>query len=159
MLAQVLDVEQLSIAQLVVDAVGDADPAHLADALHARRDVHAVAEHVVARLGLAKDDVADVDADAQLEVGFAREGALDLDRAGHRLDGARKGAERPVAHLLHPVAVELPDQLLLHGPAARDRLDRELLVLPHRRRVAGDVAEQDGDDLAGGLFHGWRARL
>ena len=85
---------------LVVDAAGDVDAAGLGQRLQAGGDVDAVAEQVVA----LDHDVAEVDADPELEPPVRRQlgvaGSkllLDLDRAAHGFDGAREFGKHAVA--------------------------------------------------------------
>jgi hypothetical protein len=51
------------VAHLVAHRAADADPARLGQAFEPRRDIDAVAVNVV----LVDDDVADIDADAELD--------------------------------------------------------------------------------------------
>src|SRR6185312_4859475 len=99
LLAHLVEAEVELARDLVVDARGDADAAGLGDALQARRDVHAVAEQIVA----LHHHVAQVDADAECEplllgqrfvAGLQRR--LDLDRTAQRLHRARELLEHGV---------------------------------------------------------------
>lgn len=82
----------------------------------ARGDVDSIAVNVAVVLD---DDVADVDADAQLQglgvAGFALRGALlDGDRGAHGLDGACELGEEAVAHRLHEASGMLAERHLDH---------------------------------------------
>ena len=84
MLAEILEARLHAVAQLVARHAGDADAAGLRQRLHARGDVHAVAEHVA----VPHHHVADIEADAQLHALVLRQGGI---RLGERLldcDGA-----------------------------------------------------------------------
>jgi hypothetical protein len=152
-LAQELELHPLVVAHVIVDALGDGDAAGPGDALHAGRHVDGIAEDVVADLGLAEDDVSHVNADGELQVGIVAQGALDLEGAAHRLDGALEGAHDAVADLLEPLPFEIADETPLDLAAAGDDPDGRLLVCAHGGRVAHDVAEHHGDDSAALFRH------
>src|ERR1700757_4854150 len=87
-------------------------PPRSGQGFEARRDVDAVAEDVV----LVDDDVAEIDADAEIDaplgwhIGVARGHlALDLDRATNRIDHARELAEQTVARRVDYAAAVLLD--------------------------------------------------
>ena len=82
LLAEILEVDVEPVADLIAHRRGDADAARLGQRLEPRRDVHAVAEDVV----VLDDDVAEIDADAELD-GCAP--------PGHRRCGAPCGAGSP----------------------------------------------------------------
>jgi hypothetical protein len=113
-----------------------ADAAGLGEGLEARRDVHAVAEDVVALV----DDVADVDADAQDDPAVVRDAdvaqrhaALEVDREPHRVDDARELEQQAVAHRLDDAAVVLGDLRVDQLAAVRlERGQRAALVAPHQ---------------------------
>ena len=104
------------------------------------------------------DDVADVDADAELDapvLGLGRlalgDAVLDRDCALDRIDGARELDQRAVAHQLDNAAAVLGDQrldeLLAQRLQARDRAG---LVGAHEPAVADHVRGQNRRELA---FH------
>src|SRR5206468_653320 len=106
----------------------DADPAGLGQAFEPRRDVDAVAENVPV-LG---DNVAQIDADAELdtlagnEVALAVEhAALDFGGAAHRVDDAGEFRQETVAGGLDDAALVLAnlglDEFAAMGAQARDR--------------------------------------
>ena len=147
-----LEAEGELVLDLVVHVAGDADPARLGQGLQPRGDVHPVAEDVA---GLV-DDVADVDADAEADAFGLGDGrlplghaALDRDRAGDRVDGARKLAEDAVAHQLDDTPAMLGDErldeLLAVGLQA---IEGALLVALHQARVADHVRREDGGEPA-----------
>src|SRR6266851_9777680 len=88
------------VPDLVVDGLRNADRAGLGERLESRGDVDAIAEDIIA----VDDDVAEVDADPQLEAALGRYGIVDrtrcllhLDRAAQRIDDARKIRQQAVA--------------------------------------------------------------
>ena len=101
-------------------------------------------------------DVADVDADAQLEV-VATDLRLDLARTLHGRDRAVEARQGAVAHVVQHRAAVLGD-LGMHDRAAALRgVHRAILVLAHQRGVARDVGEHDRDELA--VRHGASLRV
>jgi hypothetical protein len=110
--AQILE----SVGQLVADLVShhprDADPPWLGERFQARRDIHAVAEDVVA----VDDDVTEVDPDPEPDpavlghTGLAIDHrALHLGGAADRVDDAREFRQHPVAGRLDDAAGMLAD--------------------------------------------------
>ncbi len=100
---------------------------------------------------LVDDDVAEIDADAELDTALLgdtviaqRHLALQLDRAAHRIDDARKFDQQPVAGGLDDAAAML-GYLGLRQVAAQRRhcRVRALLVLAHQPRIARDICCQD----------------
>jgi hypothetical protein len=85
--------------------LGNRDTARFSDALDTSCDIDAVAKNVVA----LDDDVADIDADSELDrIGFITGAlpklSLNFDGAGHRVHGAREFHQRAVAHQLDDTA-------------------------------------------------------
>src|SRR5204863_345671 len=83
-LARILEGDVDFAAHLPVRVVGEANAAGLGEPLQARGHVDAVAENIAA----VEDDVAEIDADAELDAGFRTQGrvalghaALDVQRA------------------------------------------------------------------------------
>src|SRR5262249_30379255 len=102
-LAHVLEGDGELVAHLISYHPADADAARFRQAFKARCDVDPVAEDVVG----IDDDVAEIDADAEIDApfgvhtGIARGHlALHFDRATNRIDHARELAEQTVARLL-----------------------------------------------------------
>ena len=94
------------------------DASRRSDAFDARRDVDAIAKNIVA----FDDDVADIDADAELDrIGFRSAGIvlanvfLDLYRTGNRVDGAAELYQHAVAH-------ELDDPARMGGDIRIDKV-------------------------------------
>jgi hypothetical protein len=97
---------------LDVYVAGDADAAGLGQCFQTSGDVDAVAVDVA-----VFDDVADVDADAELDapvLGLGRlalrDAILDRDRAFDRIDGARELDQRALAHELDHASAVLGNQ-------------------------------------------------
>ena len=134
-------------------------PPGSADAFQPRGDVDAVAENVAVLL----DDVADIDADA--EIYAARRSAcagvalghagLDLDGAAHCIDDAGELGEQPVAGGLHDPAAVPRDRWdrRVRGDARRAG-ERAFLVSAHQPAVAGDVGRKDRRELPFDPIHG-----
>ena len=134
-------------ADLTPGVVGQADAAGLGNSLHSGGDVDAVAEDIV----VVKDDIADVNADAEFDPPVRRDigvlfghRALDLDRAARPVHDARELGEQPVARGLDDAPVMggnpgidnfLPDRL--------EPRQRAFLVGAHQAAVAGDIRRQD----------------
>ena len=94
---------------LPVGCLGETDSAWLGDALEPRRDVDAVAHEVAVAL---LDDIADMDADPELNapvhrnIGVAhRDGCSHFDGAAHGADDAAELDERAVAGELYGAAL------------------------------------------------------
>ena len=133
--------------------VGDAHAARLGDPLEARRDIDAVAENIV----VVEDDVADMDADAELDPQLRRDvartlshRALQLDRAACRIDGAGELDQHAVAGGLDDAAVMRGDAGIDDGLAQHLELrQRALLVTAHQPAVAGNVRLPAPPPIAG----------
>ena len=89
LLAGVLEVHVDLAAHLPVGIVRHADAAGLGDAFKPRGDIHAVAEDVV----VLDDDVADMDADAQLDALVLRHRRVALDHTALNFHGAARGVD------------------------------------------------------------------
>ena len=138
-------------ADLGMDDVRDENAAMRRLAFEAGRDVDAVAENVVA----LDDDVAEIDADAELDGRLGREVALahrplDGDGAFDRIDDAAEFDQRAVAHHLDDAAVPRGDGRVERlAPDLPERGDRAGLVGAHHRGIAGNVGGEDGGEPAG----------
>ena len=112
MLAQVLEPETQFVANLVVHIARNENAPRFGESLQACRDVDAVAIDIVA----VADDVADIDADAELNAALRRHlgialghASLHVDRAAHRIDYAREFQQQAVAGRLDDAAVMFGD--------------------------------------------------
>ena len=152
LLALVEEVQLELVADLVAHHRRAGDAARSRQPLEPRRHVDAVAVEVVA----VDDDVAEIDADAELDVpvlgnaGVALEhAALDLDGAARRVDDAAELDQEAVAHHLEDAPAILGDggieelaAMLLQRP------QRALLIGLHEPAVADDVGRQYGGQPA-----------
>ena len=119
-------------------------------------DVDAVAVDVLA----FDDDVAQVDADAELDARLVGRAAvavghagLDGDGAAHRLDGAGEIDQQAVAGALDDAAAVGGDMRLDQlAEVALQALQRAFLVAAHQPAVAGDIGRQDGGEPAFGAL-------
>nr|WP_292598640.1 hypothetical protein [Mesorhizobium sp.] len=144
-------VERLNVElvpHLPVGIVGEADAARLRDLFETRSDVHAIAEDIA----VFDDDVADVDADAQLDAPSFRNGPVSLEHgalhgngAGHRLNDRGKLQQQTVAGRLDDMALVLGDERVDQLLAVRLEGGQRLrLVLAHQARVTYDIGRDDG---------------
>ena len=142
-LAQVVEREVELAVDFLVHFGGNPDPACLGQRFDARRDVDAIAEDVV----LVDDDVADVDADAVLDLLFRRHAgialghaALHVHRAANRIDDASELQQQAVAGGLdHATGVFADlgvDQFAAMGP---EGCQRATLVATHEAGVAHNI--------------------
>ncbi len=112
------------------------------------RDVDAVTVDIIA----LDDDVAEVDADAQLDAaGFGGfrirggQGALDGGGALDGIDHAGKLNERAIAHELDDPAMEFFDRRIDHIPAADfEECQGAGFVLAHEAAIANHIGDKDG---------------
>ncbi len=134
-------------ANVLVDARRHADAAGFRHRFQTRRHIDAVAENVAA----VDDDVADVDADAELDalvggdLGVARDhAALQVDRAAHRIDDALELHQNAVVGGLDDAPAVLRDLGIDQLPPVRLHLaERAFLVGAHQPAVAGDVGRKN----------------
>src|SRR5581483_4921873 len=132
---------------LAMRVVGDADATGIGDAFEPRGDVDAVAKDVV----VVDDDVADMDADAELDplglgdVDIAQvHAALDLDRATDRIDGTAEFDQ-------HAVAGGLDDATAIFGDFGIDESlsagfetgEGAVLVDAHQTAVARNIGREN----------------
>src|SRR5262249_12019998 len=125
----------------------DADAARFSQGLKARGDIDTVAEDVV----VVDDDVAEIDADAEIDAPLRLHAgitcgnlALHLDRATNRIDHARKFAEQTVARRVDDAAAVLLDFGVGYlTPQRLQRSERAFLVRSHQARITRDVGRQD----------------
>ena len=137
---------------LTIGVLGQTDRAGLGDAFQPRGDIDAVAHQVA--VGLL-DDVAEMDADAELDPALGRHAGVALDhavlhfdRAAHRVDHAAKLDEAAVAGALDDAPMMRGDggidQIAAQRPQPRQR---SLLVRAGEPAVADDIGDQDRSDL------------
>ena len=139
---------------LPIGVLGQTDRAGLGDAFQSRGDIDAVAHQVA--VGLL-DDVAEMDADAELDAALGRHAGVALDhavlhfdRAAHRVDDAAELDEAAVAGALDDAPVMRGDggidQIAAQRPQPRQRA---ILVRAREPAVADDVGDQDRRNLPG----------
>ncbi|HEX4193877.1 MAG TPA: hypothetical protein VHY80_12295 [Stellaceae bacterium] len=151
--APVLESDIEFVAHLVAHDPADADPTGLGQGFEARSDIDAIAKDVV----VVDNDVADIDADAELDAALGRHSditlghlALHLYCAAHRIHDAGKLDEQPIAHSLDEAPMmfldfgisELAAQLFQRG-------ERPLLIGAHQARVADYIGSQYCGKTAG----------
>jgi hypothetical protein len=147
LLAQILERHIELVAHLVAHNLADADPAGLGKGFEPRGDIDAIAVDV-ARFD---DDVAEIDADAELDARCLRDAviaqchlALQFDRAAHCIDNAGKLDQEPVAGGLDDAAAMIGDLGVRYFAShRRQRRVRALLVRAHQPRIARDIGRQD----------------
>ena len=101
---------------LPISVVGDANPARLGDALETHGDVDAVTEDIV----LIDDDIADVQADPELDLGVRRDSIVLRRHAALNLDRAARGIDRTGRLDQHAVAGGLDDTPSMRGDGGFD---------------------------------------
>jgi hypothetical protein len=127
--------------------VRNADAARLRNALKARRYVDAIAKDVVA----INDDVAHIDADAELDVLAGRQigisfrhRALNVDGATNRIDRTGELYQRAIARSLDDAAAILRDLWVDEGFAQGFECSvGALFIAAHQATVAYDVGRED----------------
>src|SRR5580704_10642048 len=152
--AKVAHLQIESAFDLAVGVLGKTDRAGLGDAFKPRSDVDAVAHEVAVAL---LDDIAEMNANPELDALLGRHAGvaldhcgLDFDRAAHGVDHAAELDDRAVAGALDDAAVvhgdDRVDQVAAQGPEPRQRA---VLVGAGEPAVAGDVGHQNRRELPG----------
>ena len=147
LLADILEGEVEAAGGVLLDPRRDADAAGLGEAFEPGGDIDPVAEDVA----VLDDDVALVDADAELEALFRRgrgvafgHRALPLGGAAQRVDDAGELDEEPVAGGFDDAPLMLGDARVdQFAPQRLERRQRPFLVLPDEPRIAGDIGGED----------------
>ena len=135
-------------SEILLDPRRHADTARVRQSFQTSGHVHAVAENVA----ILDDDVADIDADAELDPAVRRHfrialghSALDVDGAAHGIDDAGELGQQPVARRLHQASAILGDLGIEQGrPVVPQLADRAFLVGAHQPAVAGYIGGQNG---------------
>ena len=148
LLALIEELQFELVADLVAHHRRTGDAAGPRQPFEPRRHVDAVAIEIVA----LDDDVAEIDADAELDVpvfgnpGVAlRHAALDFDRAARRIEHAAELDQEAVAHHLEDAPAMLGDGRIEELAAMlAKRAQRALFIGLHEPAVADDVGRQDG---------------
>ena len=137
---------------LPIRVLGKTNRAGLGDPLQPRGDVDAVAHQVAVAL---LDDIAQVDADAELDALIRRDSdvaldhrVLNLDSAAHGLDHAAKFDQRPVARALEHSAIMAGDRGIDEIGAQRPQpRKRTVFVRARHPTEADDVGGEDRRDF------------
>ena len=148
LLALIEELQLELVADLIAHHRRAGDAARPRQALEPRRHVDAVAIEIVA----IDDDVAEIDADAELDVpvlgnpGVAlRHAALDFDRTARRIQNAAELDQKAVAHHLEDAPAMLGDGGIEELAAMlAKRAERALFIGLHEPAVADHVGRQDG---------------
>jgi hypothetical protein len=138
-------------ADLPVGIFREADAARGCNLLEPRGNVDAVAEHIA----LFDDDVANVDADAELDATLARKGGVALchpvlhgNRAGDCFDDRRKRKQEAVTDGLDDLPIVRGNERINQLRAVRfQRQQRAFLVRAHEARIAHHVGGNDGSEV------------
>ena len=157
-LAEVGDRHVEPPAHLAISVLGKTDASRLGDAFQSRGDVDAVAHQIAVAF---LDDVAEVNADAELDRAVGRKPGVALDHAVLHLDGAAHGFDDAAELDDRPVAGAFDHAALMHGDGRIDQIAAQraqprqsaILVRAGRTAVADNVGGEYRGDLAG-LLHG-----
>jgi len=160
--AHVLEGDVELVADLVAHHPADADSARLGQGFETGGDVDPIAVDVA----LVDDDVADINADAELDALFRGHAdvalghpALQIDRAAHRVDDAGEFDEEAIAGGLDDAAAVFDDLGVEKlAPVALQCGERAFLVQPHQPRVAGNIGGKDRGKAALNPFLSLRHR-
>ena len=119
---------------LAVGVLRETDRAGLGDALEPRGDVDAVAHQVAVAF---LDDVAEMNADAELDAAFGRQAGVALDEAGLHLDRAAHRVDHAAELDDGAVAGALDDAAAMGGDG---RVDEVAAKAPQARSVRSSSA-------------------
>jgi hypothetical protein len=135
-----------------VDLFRNADPSRLRKRSDARCDVDSVSM----KGAVPEDHVPQMDPDTHPEFAFVLQRRLDREGTVHGIHRAREAGERLVPDVLDPIPVVLLDERPQDCTVPLANPMPLLLALPHQGRVAHDVGEHDGCELAFDPFCGHR---
>ena len=143
---------------LTIGVFGKADRAGLANAFQTRGDIDAVAHQIAVAL---LDDVAEMNANPELDAPLGRHAGVALDEAVLHFDGAAHGVDHAAELDDRAVAGALDDASVVHGDDRVDQVaaqcpeprQRAIFVRPCKPAIAGDVGHQNRCEFAG-LGHG-----
>ena len=147
MVAKRAVVEIELVFDLLVNGLRDANGARLRERLEPGCDVDAVTENVIA----VDDDVAEIDADAQLETALRRDGvvegarsSLHLDGAVQRIDDAGEIRQQAVARRADDPPVMRRNQRVDGAAELAQRLMGACFILAHQPAETDHIRMQDG---------------
>ena len=152
LLAEILEPDVEPVADLVAHRARHADAARFRQPFQPRRDVHAVAKNVA----VLDDDVAEIDADAELDVAGRGDVGIAPRHAALHLRRAQNGVGDALELDQHAVAGGLDDAPAILGDCRIDELEpvglqareRALLIDLHEAAVADDVRRHDRGEPA-----------
>jgi hypothetical protein len=153
-LAEIGDREIEPTLDLPVGLLGETDSARFANTFQPRGDVDAVAHQVAVAL---LDDIAEVDADPELDAALGRDarialdhGVLQFDRAVHRVDHAAEFDNGAISGALDDAAVVDRNGGVDHVAAQRPEPRQDaILVRAGEPGVSDHVGSQDRRDFPG----------
>src|SRR6266404_6944100 len=135
---------------MVPNSTRDANSARLRKSLQAGRDIHGVAEEIVA----LNYDVADVDADAEPHLLAdrsirirLRDGVLDRDSTLHGVNGAGEIGDEAIASRGEDPTAMRGDQSIDDNPVRVKGSERADLIEPHKAAVALDICCKDRGEI------------
>ena len=152
--AKVADREIETPFDLPIGVLGEADRARLGNSFEPRGDIDAIAHQVAVTL---LDDIAEMDADAELDAAICRQAGVALDhavlhfdRAAHRVDHAAELDEDAVAGALDDAAVVGRDGRVDESlRSALQPRQRAILVRAGEPAIADDIGDQDRREFPG----------
>ena len=129
----------------------NADAAPIGDAFEPSRDVHSVAEDV----GALRDDVAEIDANAELNAPVRRYLRIALEHAALNFDCAGDGVHDAAEFSKNTVACGVGDVAAMHldrsiqklGPVGPQSGERTDLVGAHQPAVSSHIGRQNGREV------------
>ena len=128
--AKIIDRKIEPGSHLAIRVFGEADTVWLRDALQPRSDVDAVAHQVAVALF---DDIAQMDADTELDAPLGRQPSIALDHAALDLDRAAHGVDHAAKFDKCAIACPLDDTAVMHGDS---RIDQVASECPQSRQCA-----------------------
>ena len=139
---------------MAIGVLGKTDCSRLANTLQSRGDIDSVAHQIA--VGLL-DDVAEVNADTELDAAFGRQARIAFDHAVLQFNRATHGVDHAAELDKNPVPGALDDAAMVHGDGRIDQVaaqrpeprERTILVRAREPAVADDVCDQNGRDLSG----------
>jgi hypothetical protein len=152
--AEIVDGEIEPSLDLPVGLLGQTDRAGLGKALQTCGDIDAVAHQIAVTF---LDDIAQVNADAELDAALGRKAGIAFNEAGLHLDGAAHGVDHAAELDQSAVAGPLDGAPVMRGDSGVDEIaakpaqarERALFVSTGKPAVAYDVRDQDSRDLPG----------
>ena len=146
-------------AHLTIGVLGQTDRAGLGDPFEPRGDIDAVAHQIAVAL---LDDVAQMNADAELDAPLGRHAGIALDHAVLHFDRAAHGVDHAAELDEAAVAGALDDAPVMHGDGGIDQIAAQrpqprqsaILVRSREPAVADDIRDQNRRDLPGSRHSG-----